>query len=160
MAGALSFSPILKIGPYPTPGTPRFQRGAALVRPAFTVLSQHHASSHRRGLLFCRRSAPRFWGLRFYNSRGGTRSMEDNFRTASHRAIEVALLFRGIWRLVKIAAIAAFDSNCDVGLGGKSAHRCGVIDRRHANFDCVFNIPSDFHSGREQMSEGKSADRE
>jgi hypothetical protein len=36
MAGALSFSPILKIGPYPTPGTPLDQR---------PVSSGHRAST-------------------------------------------------------------------------------------------------------------------
>jgi hypothetical protein len=44
MVGALSLLPILKISPYPTPGTPRIKRGAVSFRPALTVLSQHHAS--------------------------------------------------------------------------------------------------------------------
>jgi hypothetical protein len=37
--------------------------------------------------------------------------MEDNFRTASHAPIEIALLFRSIWRLVKVAAAFYIDLN-------------------------------------------------
>jgi hypothetical protein len=43
MVGALSFSPILKIGPYPTPGTPRFQRPGlepGIARPRLSTSGQ------------------------------------------------------------------------------------------------------------------------
>jgi hypothetical protein len=61
MAGALSFSPVLKIGPYPTPGTPgfnvRLEPDIACPRPSAPRQDVAHVARRPGAAACCRHAA-------------------------------------------------------------------------------------------------------
>jgi len=120
LVGALSLSPILKIGPVPAPAppgsTPALEPGVARPRlsasrqdaahvarvPAATECSSTTTRDERTAL-FCplRR---RFTALRLISFRKHRR-MHDSNGTAAHRAVEVSRLLPSVWRLVVPRAV-------------------------------------------------------
>jgi hypothetical protein len=111
MAGALSFSPILKIGPYPTP-VPAWINAepSRFGQPHRAVATPGELSASARVVILPAAGAA-ILGTSVLQYSGQGRSVEDNFGTAADAPIELLLLLPGVGRLVKGTSVFVYYPN-------------------------------------------------